>query len=133
MILAAKRTREPITVLVPLIWLESRRSRGARVCNETIPESPLLYGVPMYAFDKHTRLGQSAIQRLIQESDHLRACLERLVPKQGWRKATQMAAFYTVRISFRAVLIGLYLDPSKPLASSPISIASVCPLRVLLH
>ena len=49
----------------------------------------------MYAFDKHTRLGQAAIQKLIQESDRLRACLEQLVPKQSWRAATQLAAFYT--------------------------------------
>ena len=63
MILAAKRTREPITVLVPLIWLESQQGQVARVCNETIPESPVLNGIPMYAFDKHTRLGQAAIQK----------------------------------------------------------------------
>jgi hypothetical protein len=93
--LAAKRTREPITVLVPLIWLETQRSRATKVCNEEFPEAPLLYGIPMYAFDKHTRLGQRALHRLILESHALRACLEDFVPKQSWRRATQMAAFYT--------------------------------------
>jgi len=92
---AAKRTREPITVMVPLIWLEAQRDQKAKICNESIPDSPVLDGIPMYAFDKHTRLGQGAIQNLIRESAPLRACLEQLVPKQSWRKATQMAAFYT--------------------------------------
>ena len=32
---------------------------------------------------------------LIKESTQLRACLDRFVPKQSWRTATQMAAFYT--------------------------------------
>ena len=95
MILAAKRTREPITVLFPLIWLQSQQGQVARVCNEAIPESPVLNGIPMYAFDMHTRLGQAAIQKLIKESKQLRACLDQFVPKQAWRTATQMAAFYT--------------------------------------
>ena len=112
MILAAKRTREPITVLVPLIWLESQQGQVARVCNEAIPESPVLNRIPMYAFDMHTRLGQAAIQKLIKESETLRACLEQLVPKLAWRKATQMAAFYT-----DAYLISRRLDwsLSRPL------------------
>jgi hypothetical protein len=95
MILAANRTREPITVLVPMIWIESQQGLVARVCNEAIPESPVLNGIPMYAFDMHTRLGQAAIQKLIKESETLQSCLERSVAKQCWRKAAQMAAFYT--------------------------------------
>jgi hypothetical protein len=66
----------------------------------------------MYAFDMHTRLGQAAIQKLIKESETLRACLEQLVPKLAWRKAAQMAAFYT-----DAYLISRRLDwfLSRPL------------------
>ena len=36
----------------------------------------------MYAFDKHTRLGLAAIQKLTRESDRLRTCLEEFVPNQ---------------------------------------------------
>jgi hypothetical protein len=72
MMLAAKRTREPMVTLVPLIWLESRRDQFAKICDEAVPESPVLNGIPMYAFDKHTRLGLTAIHRLIQESDCVR-------------------------------------------------------------
>jgi MgsA AAA+ ATPase C terminal len=94
-ILAAKRTREPMVTLVPLIWLESQRDQFAKIRDEAVPESPVLDGIPMYAFDKHTRLGLTAIHRLIQESDRLRYCLEQYVPKEAWRRAAQMAAFYT--------------------------------------
>ena len=58
--LAAKRTREPIVVLVPLIWLEAQQEQSSKICNEVVPESPVLDGIPMYAFDKHTRLGLAA-------------------------------------------------------------------------
>ena len=95
MILAAKRTREPMIVLVPLIWLDYQQDQLKRIRYEVVPESPVLEGIPMYAFDKHTRLGLAAIQRLIQENDCLRCCLEQYVPKEAWRKAAQLAAFYT--------------------------------------
>jgi MgsA AAA+ ATPase C terminal len=93
--LAAKRTREPIVVLVPLIWLEAQQELSAKICNEVVPESPVLDGIPMYAFDKHTRLGLAAMHKLTRESSHLRGYLEQFVPSQVWLKATQMAAFYT--------------------------------------
>jgi hypothetical protein len=95
MISAAKRTREPMVVLVPLIWLETQRAQRTKVCVEVVPESPVLDGIPMYAFDKHTRLGLAAIHKLTRESDHIRNCLEKFVPKPAWLKAVQMAAFYT--------------------------------------
>jgi hypothetical protein len=108
MILAAKRTREPMVVLVPLIWLESRLDRLAKICSEVVLESPVLNGIPMYALDMHTRLGQAAIQKLIKRSETLQSCLERSVAKHGWQKAAQMAAFYT-----DAYLISRRLDWSQ--------------------
>jgi hypothetical protein len=93
--LAARRTREPLVVLVPLIWLDSRQDAPVRITNEVVLESPILDGIPPYAFDMHTRLGLAAIQRLTRESDHIRNCLEEFVPKPAWLKAVQMAAFYT--------------------------------------
>jgi hypothetical protein len=81
--------------VVPLIWLESEKSRSRRFADDVFPEFTIVDGIPSYAFDKHTRLGLLALQMLIQESEQLRACLDKLVPKQSWRSATQMAAFYT--------------------------------------
>ena len=91
--LAAKRTREPIVVLVPLIWLEAQQEQSSKICNEVVPESPVLDGIPMYAFDKHTRLGLAAIQRLTRESNYLRACLEQFVPNEVWLKSSPDGGF----------------------------------------
>ena len=98
MILAAKRTREPITVLVPLIWLESQQGQARESAMRLSPISPVPNGIPMYAFDMHTRLGQAAIQKLIQESKPFEPvwsdpCQAELA------KAAQMAAFYTDGVS----------------------------------
>ena len=132
MILAAKRTREPITVLVPLIWLESQQSQVARVCNEPIPESPLLEWNSDVCLRQAHSIGPSRDSEADpgeRTASSLSGAIRRLsrVGEQPlrWRLSIRMG------ILFRAVLIGLCLDPSKPLASSPISVASVCHLRRL--
>ena len=93
-VLAARRTREPYTVLVPLTWLEVRRSGPGGVRDEPVPRTDIVDDVPLYALDEHTRLGKRAINRLVQENSSIRACLARFVPKRRWTAAAQHAAFY---------------------------------------
>jgi hypothetical protein len=77
--IAANRTREPITLILPLIWLAAQESeRGVRDC--AIPPLVMAGEVPLYALDEHTRLGREAIWRFARENDGVRACLERFVP-----------------------------------------------------
>jgi hypothetical protein len=91
--IAAARTREPITVMVPLIWLVAARSKK-QVCDCPIPPLVEAGGVPLYALDEHTRLGRQAIWRLACENDEVRTCLERFVPASRRRRAAYVAAFY---------------------------------------
>jgi hypothetical protein len=91
--IAAARTREPITVMVPLIGLVAARSKK-RVCDYPIPPLVESGGVPLYALDKHTRLGREAIWRFACENDSVRACLARFVPASQRRSAAYVAAFY---------------------------------------
>jgi hypothetical protein len=91
--IAAARTREPITVMVPLIGLVAARSKK-RVCDCPIPPLVEAGGVPLYALDKHTRLGREAIWRFACESDSVRACLARFVPASQRRSAAYVTAFY---------------------------------------
>ncbi|MGC2462911.1 MAG: hypothetical protein WA446_18370 [Steroidobacteraceae bacterium] len=93
-IMAGRRTREPFTILLPLVWLEIQRSGGGVVCDVPIPETPVLNGLMLCAIDEHTRNGQLAIGRLVAEDVRLRRCLGRYVPKPRWTKAAQHAAFY---------------------------------------
>jgi hypothetical protein len=91
---AAGRTREPITVMVPLIWLaaSTRQQRSVRDC--PVPPLASAGDVPLYALDEHTRLGREAIWRLACENDVVRACLECFVPASRRRRAVNVAAFY---------------------------------------
>ena len=91
--IAAGRTREPITVMVPLIWLAAATSQQS-VCDCPVPPLTRAGGVPLYALDEHTRLGREAIWRFACENDSVRACLERFAPANRRRRAANVAAFY---------------------------------------
>jgi hypothetical protein len=91
--IAAARTREPITVMVPLIWLMAARSKK-QVCDCAVPPLVEAGGVPLYALDKHTRLGREAIWRFACENESVRACLARFVPASQRRSGAYVAAFY---------------------------------------
>jgi hypothetical protein len=91
--IAAARTREKITAMVPLIWLVARPSEN-RVCDCAVPPLVKAADVPLYALDKHTRSGREAIWRFACENDSVRACLARFVPAGRRRSACYMAAFY---------------------------------------
>lgn len=92
--LAAKKTREAITILAPLIWLEIERGGVGWVSELAMPETELVEGVPLYAFDKHTRLGKRAVRELIGADTAFKCCLEEFVAKPRWQAAAEMAAFY---------------------------------------
>jgi len=91
--IAAARTREKITAMVPLIWLAARQSEKW-VCDCAVPPLVKADDVPLYALDKHTRLGREAIWRFACENDTVRACLARFVPASQRRSAVYVAAFY---------------------------------------
>jgi hypothetical protein len=92
--IAAARTREPITLMVPLIWLTAQSSNEITVMDCTVPPLVEAGGVPLYALDQHTRLGRAAIWRLACENHGVRTCLEHFVPASRRRRAAYVAAFY---------------------------------------
>jgi hypothetical protein len=91
--IAAARTREPITAMVPLIWLSARNSEK-RVCDCAVPPLVKADDVPLYALDKHTQLGREAIWRFAYGNGSVRTCLARFVPAGQRRSAAYVAAFY---------------------------------------
>jgi hypothetical protein len=92
--LAARRTRQPYIVLVPLVRIEVLRSGLTRIEDVIAPPSALVAGIPLYALDEHTRLGKRAINTLAQQSPSIRACLQQYAPRRRWIAAAQHAAFY---------------------------------------
>jgi hypothetical protein len=93
-VLAARRTRQPYAVLVPLVWCEVQRSGPTKVEEAIVPPSDFVAGIPLYALDEHTRLGKRAINTLAQQTPSIRACLQQYVPRRRWIAAAQHAAFY---------------------------------------
>ncbi len=93
--IAAQRTREPIVIMVPLVWIAANEGPPPTAVPCVLPPTAVVDDVPMYALDKHTRLGREAIWRFVQEDNAVRDCLERYVPKAIRREAAYMAAFYT--------------------------------------
>src|ERR1035437_7467181 len=75
--IAAQKTREPITLMVPLIWLAANHDGCAAITKSETPVSKIVDGVPMYALDKHTRFGREAIRRLSWENEEVRVTLAR--------------------------------------------------------
>jgi hypothetical protein len=121
--IAAARTREPITVMVPLIWLAAQASRegSVRVC--PVPSLVQMGEVPLYALDMHTRLGREAIWRFAREHPAVRWCLTHYAPERCWRAVAYVAAFY---VDAAPVARRLVWDQSESLESFGIE-------RDLLH
>jgi hypothetical protein len=85
-----KKTRGPFVLMLPLLWLATAEGE-AELVDSLLPPSDLINGVPIYALDKHTRLGLQAIGRFA------RAEIAQFLSEhaQGSREAALgMAVFY---------------------------------------
>jgi hypothetical protein len=91
---AATYTREPITIMVPLIWLEAFKEAQPAIRDCPVPSSPVVRGVPLYALDKHTAVGKTAIHQFARENRAVRETLGEYVPDYRAPDAACMAAFY---------------------------------------
>ena len=65
--IAIKKAREPFPLLLPLLWLAAAGSESELLDSPLAP-SGLINGVPLYALDRHTRLGRQAIKQFAQEN-----------------------------------------------------------------
>lgn len=91
---AARRTREPLTVLLPLIWLAAREQTSSHLVERALPPAPQVDNIPLYAFDKHTRIGRQALELLARENAAIRAVLERYAQGRSGLEAVRLAAFH---------------------------------------
>jgi hypothetical protein len=92
--IALTRTREPIAVMTPLLWLASEKAGGHHVVDCPIPPVRLIGDLPAYALDKHTAFGKAAIHRFARECPAVRDALAAHVPEYRANDAACMAAFY---------------------------------------
>lgn len=92
---AARSTRDPIVLMLPVLWsLLARSSQAPAVADENLDAPVVVAGIPTYALDKHTRLGKLAAQILISNCPGLRRCLAWDIPDRAWKRVIDMAVFY---------------------------------------
>ena len=90
---AIRRAREPFPLLLPLLWLAAAGSESELLDSPLAP-SGLINGVPLYALDRHTRLGRRAIRRFAQENAEIAQFLTKRGCDSGDDGALRMAVFY---------------------------------------
>lgn len=91
---AARKTKEPMVVMLPLLWTLLQESGASHVEDIPLPAASHCQGVPAWAFDKHTRVGKQAIAHLIRENLAVDVVLSAHVPDFRARDVAAMAAFY---------------------------------------
>jgi hypothetical protein len=90
---AIKKAHEPFALLLPLLWPAAAGSETEPLDSSLTPSS-LTNGVPLYALDKHTRLGRQAIKRFAQENAEIAQFLIERGCGSGDDGALRMAVFY---------------------------------------
>ena len=93
--IATSKVRDPITVMVPLLWLAAKDDPAPQIISPDLPRTLVVGGVPLYSLDKHTRIGREAIRNLVKYNHEIRECLSRYVAPAQRNYAAYMAAFYT--------------------------------------
>ena len=90
---AIKKGREPFALLLPLLWLAAAGSES-----ELFELAAAAFKSdqwrPLYALDKHTRLGRQAIGRFAQENAEIAQFLTERGRGSGGDGALRMAVFY---------------------------------------
>jgi len=125
---AARRTKEPITVMVPLLWALLAENDGPHKDERCSPPSSCAAnGVPLYAFDKHTSLGKKAIARFAIENDRVERKLAEYVPDFRARAVAEMACFYADAIPIHRRLSWKLSRPLEGLGLEVDMLKAGCP------
>jgi hypothetical protein len=88
---------------LPLLWLAAAGSE-TELFDSSLTPSSLINGVPLYALDKHTRLGRQAIKRFAQENAGIAQFLIERRCGSGDDGALGMAVFYADGALTRPIL-----------------------------
>jgi hypothetical protein len=102
--IAARKTRETITIFLPLLWLAVAKEQ-TKIADDPAPATLFVDGVPCCALDGHTRIGRQAIERFSRQNDQVANFLNRHVADFKSQRPLQLAVFFadSARISKRLV------------------------------
>lgn len=93
--LAAKKSRKPLIVMLGVLWHMLQNDLGEASQREH-PTSPSRFDerIPLYALDKHTRVGKRAISSFIRECPDVARVLAEHIPAFRARSVGCLAVFY---------------------------------------
>ena len=89
----ANKTREPIAVFLPLLWL-ALTNEPSKVVQTDLPRSGDVDGVPLSALDLHTRLGRTALSIFGSRNAEIAKFLSENLTGFRAVKALRYAAFF---------------------------------------
>lgn len=73
------RTQWPLSIFTPIIYQEAQRHEAATVHEEAFDPVPTVSGLPVYACDMFTRIGQASFRRLQREVPDLKSFTPRQI------------------------------------------------------
>ncbi len=88
-----RKARDPFVLLLPLLWLAAFENE-TELLDSPLAPSALINGIPLYAVDKHTRLGRQAIRCFARERTEIAQFLTERGSSSGDDDALRMAVFY---------------------------------------
>lgn len=90
---ASKVMIDPFPLQFHLKHFETKDLPSGEVKAHTVPKTEKINRIPLYALDKHTRLGKTALRALFKNSPALQDYLTKWLPKPLWKKNYEMAVF----------------------------------------
>lgn len=106
--LACHRTREPMCIMLPVLWMEAFMSTPLftpYMENKKLPVCEYANGMPLYCFDKHTRIGKQAITHFSSQNAEVSDLFNHYIPDFRIRDAVAMAAFYVDAVPISRQLV----------------------------
>ncbi|PRD53035.1 hypothetical protein [Phyllobacterium myrsinacearum] len=95
--IACGKTHDPICIMTPALWMAAFATENPEA-PYIIEDAPLhsaeAAGIPLYTFDKHTRIGKAAIGRFAVENEDVSRVLSCWVADYRAQDAAAMAAYY---------------------------------------
>ncbi len=92
---AAQKSAHPFILMVPILWSAfSANEAVPQIVEDPVPWLDMISNIPLYTFDKHTRVGKQAINLLAGQNREVRETLALYVPPVATQRVAQMAAFY---------------------------------------
>jgi hypothetical protein len=73
---AWRGSRNPMALLLPLVWQRWERSDGCRIIDDARPPARMLNGIPDYAIDQFTRIGGQVARQFLAANPEMRSLLD---------------------------------------------------------